>query len=103
MLSDKCCESITVWLFGAGGTPSEKLIRVDYDPDDDGNPSSFQVALSVLSDFAPTFVAPGYTMRLSHDLDKPSVLLRLEPRKSKAVGDVGLKVRDTAASLLSHG
>lgn len=97
-------EGVTVWLFGAGGAPSEKLIRIDYDPDDNAPPgSSFEGALTVLRDLAPTFVVSGYVMRLRHDLDHASVLLSLEPRKPTAVRNVGFEVSNSAtATRLGH-
>jgi hypothetical protein len=72
-------EGLTVWLEGAGGAPSDKLIRIDYNADGKTT-STFPEALTILSRLAPLLVIPGYIMRLDHDLKKACVLLRLEPR-----------------------
>jgi hypothetical protein len=81
MLPNESIEGLTVWLMGAGGTPSEKSIRVDYNAD--GEPfGTLACALAILSYLAPSCIVPGYLMRLDHDLNKPSVLLWLEPSKA---------------------
>jgi hypothetical protein len=77
-------ERITVWLYGAGGTPSEKFIRIDYDPDGE-HPSALPIALSALGRLAPALIVPGYVMRLDHDIQQSCVLLRLQPRETKSV------------------
>lgn len=81
---DISVKGLTVWLDGHGSAPSEKLLRVDYNSDGEsilGLPE----ALLALGLLAPSFIVPGYVVRVHHDLDNSSVALRLEPSDSASV------------------
>ncbi len=72
-------EGVTIWLHGTGGAPRDKFVRVDYDANGHKSPVAFQEALAILSDFAPTLIAPSHTLRVVHDFEDASISLRLEP------------------------
>ena len=84
VLPHEAVDRVTVWLEGAGGAPSDKFIRVDYNTDGK-SPPALPEALTILGYLAPSFVVPGYVVRLDHDLKKSCVLLRLEPSESMPV------------------
>jgi hypothetical protein len=71
-------ESITIWLDSVGSAPSDKFIRVDYDPNDEKS-ASFEAALAALGEFVPTLKAPGHVPLVAHDFENARVFLRLVP------------------------
>ncbi len=78
---NKHIESATIWLDSLGSAPSDKFLRVDYDPNDE-ECFSLSTALAILSEFAPSFIIPGHVGRVVHDFENARVFLRLEPRRS---------------------
>ena len=81
---DELVDGTTIWLDSYGSAPSDKFIRVDYDPNDE-HTHSFQSALFILSEFAPSFVIPGHIGRIQHDFENARIFLRLEPRQTDAL------------------
>jgi hypothetical protein len=82
-LVNKHSQGTTIWLDSSGSAPSDKFLRVDYDPNDKVPPSSFQAALGILSQFAPTVIIPGQMVRVIHDFENSRIFLRLEPHHPK--------------------
>jgi len=83
-LSDHSTESVVAWLYGAGGAPSEKFIRCDYDSDGE-TVGSLQVALSILGNLAPSLITPGHSFRIVQDFQNSRIILSLVPRNGDVV------------------
>ena len=73
----------TAWLYGAGGAPAEKSLRIDYDATVE-TPSALPEALIVLGHLAPAIVIPGHSLRVSQDFENARIVLFLEPNVSGA-------------------
>jgi hypothetical protein len=77
-------DGVTTWLDSIGSAPADKFIRVDYDADGEVS-ISLGVALTILSQIAPSFVVPGHIGRIEHDFQNSRIFLRLEPWDSGPV------------------
>jgi hypothetical protein len=80
-------ERLTIWLFGSGDAPSEKYLRVDYDPNDQ-MASGLPAALLALGLVSPSFIAPGDIVRVDHDLAHASVSVRFQPSDTPSFQDI---------------
>ena len=77
-------EGINIWLEVVSDAPSLKRLRVDYNTNDEtvcGLPN----ALMILGLLVPSFIGPGYSVRLDNDIQHSSVSILIEPRDSNAV------------------
>jgi hypothetical protein len=81
---DELSEGVTVRLDSVGSAPSDKFVRVDYDPNSEVS-ALLAVALPILSEFAPSFIIPGHFGRVKHDFENACILLRLEPHHAGSV------------------
>jgi hypothetical protein len=81
---DEQIEGATIWLDSVGGAPSDKFLRVDYDPNSEAS-ASLAEALAILGEFAPSFIIPGHIGRVVHDFENARIFMRLEPRPADPV------------------
>ena len=84
-LIDENVDGFHAWLYGAGGAPSEKFIRVDYDPHREKTfAGALQVALTVLANLSPALITPGHSIRIIQDLKNSRIIARLVPSERDA-------------------
>lgn len=77
-------ERLTIWLEATVAAPSEKVLRVDYDPDDE-MAEALPNALFALGLLAPSVIAPGHVVRLRHDVANARVTLNVKPGDADAL------------------